>query len=220
MGYVPRLEDYARIRSSNVILFTLPGPRVTSCFGRPAPQRRARRLSSPISAVSTPSPTTRIHDPGNQVRTGLSAGGEWIRNFSSALPLVVSRVSEIRDPGRAAGRIRVRFDALHGRELWIRLPVDRLRRLAQHTDLLSLKCRPGHPLHFKNDASVLSAPVMPMSSSRASEYSRCTMNTDAPRSPFAGMGDLSAALLCPRSDTLEEARCLSVFPTYSSRSNS
>jgi hypothetical protein len=43
---------------------------------------------------------------------GLSAGGGWIRNFSSALPLVVSRVSEIRDPRRAAGRIGVRFASL------------------------------------------------------------------------------------------------------------
>ena len=68
----------------------------------------------------------------------------------------------------------VRFDALHGRELWIPLPVDGLRRLAQHGDLLSPKCRCDHPLHFKNDAAVLSAPVMPMSSSRAAEYSRCT----------------------------------------------
>jgi hypothetical protein len=31
----------------------------------------------------------------------LFAGGEWIRNFSSALPSVVSRVSEMLDPGRA-----------------------------------------------------------------------------------------------------------------------
>ena len=34
----------------------------------------------------------------------LTAGGNWIRNFSSALPLVVSRVSEIRDPGRGSSR--------------------------------------------------------------------------------------------------------------------
>ena len=32
----------------------------------------------------------------------LPAGGNWIRNFSSVLPSVVLRVSEIRDPGRAA----------------------------------------------------------------------------------------------------------------------
>ena len=44
----------------------------------------------------------------------LFAGGNWIRNFSSALPSVVSRVSEIRDPGRATGRIGVRFDSLQG----------------------------------------------------------------------------------------------------------
>src|SRR6516225_315673 len=45
----------------------------------------------------------------NPPRRGLSAGENWIRNFSSALPLVVSRVSEIRDPRRGAGRIGVRF---------------------------------------------------------------------------------------------------------------
>jgi len=39
----------------------------------------------------------------------LPPGENWIRNFSSALPLVVSRVSEIRDPRRGAGRIGVRF---------------------------------------------------------------------------------------------------------------
>ena len=38
----------------------------------------------------------------------LAAGGKWIRKFSSALPLVVARVSEIRDLGGAAGRIGVR----------------------------------------------------------------------------------------------------------------
>ena len=47
----------------------------------------------------------------------LPAGGNWIRNSSSALPLVVSRVSEMRDPGRAAGRIGVCFDLLQGKEL-------------------------------------------------------------------------------------------------------
>jgi hypothetical protein len=56
----------------------------------------------------------------------LAAGGNWIRNFSSALPSVVSRVFEIRDPGRAAGSIEVRFDSPQGRT-WIQLPVDRLR---------------------------------------------------------------------------------------------
>src|SRR6516165_1174899 len=45
----------------------------------------------------------------NPPRHGLSAGGNWIRNFSSALSLVVSRASDIRDPGRAAGRIGGRF---------------------------------------------------------------------------------------------------------------
>src|SRR5215469_495217 len=56
----------------------------------------------------------------------LSAGGTWIRNFSSALPSVVSRVAEIRDAGKTAGHIGVRFDSLQGRT-WIRFPVDRLR---------------------------------------------------------------------------------------------
>ena len=114
---------------------------------------------------------------------------------------------------RAEHRVLSEFVSTHctGKSFWIRLPVDRLRRLAQHGDLLSLTCRCGHPLHFKNDATVLSAPVMPMSSSRAAEYSRCTMDADAPRSPFAGMGDLSAALLCPRSDEIICGTCKQRF---------
>src|SRR5215471_4776462 len=51
----------------------------------------------------------------------LFAGADWIRNFSSALPLVVARVSEIRDLGRAAGRIAVR--SLDCRRERIRTPV-------------------------------------------------------------------------------------------------
>jgi hypothetical protein len=47
-------------------------------------------------------------------RSSLDSPGNRIRNFSSALLSVVSRVSEIRDPGRAAGRIGVRFDPLQG----------------------------------------------------------------------------------------------------------
>ena len=52
----------------------------------------------------------------------LAAGGNWIRNFSSALPSVVSRASEMRDPRRAPPlpRNRVR-DGLAAGGNWLRV---------------------------------------------------------------------------------------------------
>src|SRR5215472_7649270 len=44
----------------------------------------------------------------------LTAGGNWIRNSSSALPSVVSRVSEIRNPGRGDGSHRSSFQIVAG----------------------------------------------------------------------------------------------------------
>src|SRR5215472_2097333 len=60
-----------------------------------------------------------------------------------ALPSVVSRVSEIRDPGRTAGRIGVRFDPLQGRELGFdsgrQTSVPRLRRLSAGSKVLAFR---------------------------------------------------------------------------------
>jgi hypothetical protein len=72
------------------------------------PARKYGKLMLP------PSPKVVSNTSSGRKFARLSAGGNWIRNFSSALPSVVSRVSEIRDPGRAAGRIGVRFDPLQG----------------------------------------------------------------------------------------------------------
>src|SRR6516164_7134230 len=43
-------------------------------------------------------PTFFLGQRRNPERDGLSAGGNWIRNSSSALSSVVSRISEIRNP--------------------------------------------------------------------------------------------------------------------------
>src|SRR5215471_17276806 len=57
----------------------------------------------------------------------LSAGGNWIRNSSSALPSVVSRVSEIRNPGKGDGSHWSSFRLTAG-ERWIRRARSRCRR--------------------------------------------------------------------------------------------
>jgi len=64
----------------------------------------------PVPRVQPPDDYSRVRMKGPKVRR-LFAGGEWIRNFSSALPPVVSRVSEIRDPGKNSGSHGVRFAA-------------------------------------------------------------------------------------------------------------
>jgi hypothetical protein len=83
-----------------------------------------------------------IHDPATKTRNsspsagsqakssnsvplvrGLTAGGRWIRNFSSALPLVVSGSPRYAIRAEHRGTSGVRFDELHGRKLWIRLPL-------------------------------------------------------------------------------------------------
>ena len=82
-------------------------------IGLPANRRAgtATNLAQPPSGISPQEPKVRR----------LTAGGDWIRNFSSAPPLVVARVCEIRDLGRAAGRIGVR--SLECRRERIRTPV-------------------------------------------------------------------------------------------------
>ena len=78
-----------------------------------------------VSSVSTAQ--------GPKVRR-LSAGEDWIRNFSSALPLVVSGVSE--NAIRAEQRVVSESVSPRRRRERIRTPVDRLRSKAS-----SLVCR-------------------------------------------------------------------------------
>src|SRR5215472_7106048 len=90
-------------------------------------------LSATLQAQPSVQPASFLGRRRNPERDRLSAGGNWIRNFSSALPSVVSRVSEIRDPGRATGRIGVRFDSLQGElgfDFRLTGSVPRLRRLS------------------------------------------------------------------------------------------
>src|SRR5215470_4529174 len=71
---------------------------------RPPSRRRRSRLRS-----ATASRRSSLRRLGTESLHDSSLERTGFENFSSALPLVVSRVSEIRDPRRAAGRIGVRF---------------------------------------------------------------------------------------------------------------
>src|SRR5215471_11810502 len=85
-----------------------------------ADRRRPERVASII--------LRQADDAGQEPKVcRLTAGGNWIRNSSSALPSVVSRVSEIRNPGRRDGSPRSSFRLTAG-ERWIRRACDGCRR--------------------------------------------------------------------------------------------